>query len=415
MRLLAVIFYAGSGGRLRQLLVTGKTFVILSVCSMIFFLLLGLGNMAHKQASTSPVSSMKGFAAAVPGSLFADMLGMEIPSFEGQQSNAGSFSGMQTAAFLMRLLTDINPNDPRSLVAGEFPGMRADDAYLLRSGSGTGSGPGPKDRQPLPIAGTGNEAPGGGAPQDNGITEPLPDEADNEPAAPEPQPPEESSPTTGGRKVAFIYHSHPRESWHPVVGKDPNSGDKNITLVGKRLADKLEEQGIGALHSGTDYPTAIEKYRWELSYKYSMETVKEAMADNDELTFFFDIHRDSQRRKLTTATIDGKDYAQVYFIIGHRNPDWRKNEAFATRLHEALEKKYPGISRGVWGKDSATGNGEYNQSLSPESVLIEIGGVDNTLEESYRTADVLAGIISDMYWEDAEKADTLPQTGKSKL
>src|SRR5690606_4965724 len=152
-------------------------------------------------------------------------------------------------------------------------------------------------------------------------------------------------------------------------------------------------------HSNTDYPTAIKDYRWELSYKYSKKTVTEAMESNDDLEFFFDIHRDSQPRKYTTATIDGKDYAQVFFIIGHRNPEWRKNEALATKIHEALEKEYPGSSRGIWGKTAATGNGEYNQSLAPESVIVEIGGVENTLEESYRTADALAKVITDIYWE----------------
>jgi stage II sporulation protein P len=193
--------------------------------------------------------------------------------------------------------------------------------------------------------------------------------------------------------------------------KDPNSSTKNITLVGKRLAQKLEEEGIGAQHSNTDYPTAIQNYRWELSYKYSMKTVKEALASNKDLKFIFDIHRDSQKRKYTTIDINGKSYAQVYFIIGHKNPNWEQNEAFATKIHEALDKKYPGISRGIWGKTAASGNAEYNQSLAADSVLIEVGGVDNTLEESYRTADALAEVISEIYW--AEEKVSAPKGNES--
>jgi stage II sporulation protein P len=104
------------------------------------------------------------------------------------------------------------------------------------------------------------------------------------------------------------------------------------------------------------------------------------------------------------VTINGKDYAQVYFIIGHGNKNWRENEAFANKIHAKLEKEYPGISRGIWGKSSANGNGEYNQSLSPNSFLIEIGGVDNTLQESYRTADILARLIADEVFQ-AEKVN----------
>jgi stage II sporulation protein P len=283
---------------------------------------------------------------------------------------------------------------------------------LLRPGSGEPEAP--EDHEPLGEA---------GRPSDNGLPGipgwPDPDfggeqgEATaprEEIAHPELSPQEEppgstEKPSTEGRKVVFIYHSHNRESWYPELKsdkKDPNSDDVNVTLVGKRLAKSLESFGVGSTHSSKDYPTAIQGYNWNYSYKYSLQTVRQALAANKQLKFFFDIHRDSQRRKKTTATIKGKDYAQVYFIIGHRNPNWRENEQFANEIHEQLEQSYPGLSRGVWGKTAANGNGEYNQSIAPDSVLLEIGGVDNTLEECYRTADVLAKVIAELYWDKEE-------------
>ena len=88
------------------------------------------------------------------------------------------------------------------------------------------------------------------------------------------------------------------------------------------------------------------------------------------------------------------------------NKNWKKNEAFANQLQEALDKKYPGIAKGIYGKTTANGNGEYNQSIAADSVLIEVGGVDNTLQESYRTVDALADVISDLYWKD-EKVNVM--------
>lgn len=202
--------------------------------------------------------------------------------------------------------------------------------------------------------------------------------------------------------VVFIYHTHNRESWNSELGENDqnaSSKEKNITLVGKRLAEKLEGKGVGSMVSDADYPTTVPGYEWAYSYKYSRKTVKEAIASNDQLQFFFDLHRDSQSRKYTTAEIDGVSYAQVYFIIGQRNPNWKENEAFAKKIHEKLEKKYPGLSRGIWGKTAASGNAEYNQSLASQNVLIEVGGVDNTLDESYRTVDALAEVISELYKE----------------
>lgn len=419
--------------KLRRLLVTGRTFALLSLGSMVMVIVIGIGAILHQSASTSPVSSMKGFAAAVSNGLFTDMLAMEMPAANPEGGTAASLSGKEISAFLVRLMTDINPSDPKSLLAREYPGMGGNEAYLLRAGMSADMSIEPEDHEPLPGAGETDGPQEGGAGDGSGRPDPGPDEdrsADKEPGADEadsgdkPEAAVEDSggnggegsegavpskPTTAGRKVVFIYHSHSRESWFPLVGdsKVAESPTKNITLLGKRLQQKLEKEGIGAIQSATDYVTAIKEYNWALSYKYSKKTVMDAMADNKDLTFFFDIHRNSLRKKQTTITIDGQAYAQVMFIIGQENPNWRKNEAFANKIQDKLEEQYPGISHGIWGKTTANGNGEYNQSLSPGSVLIEIGGVDNTLEESYRTVDALAKVITGLYW-DANKVD-VPQ------
>lgn len=410
-RTIMLLDFGRESKRMRQLLATGRTFALLSFSSMLFFVVMGLAGMVHQQSTIVPVNSMKGFAAAVSSGFFGDMLEIEMPAFQSS-IQSDSFNTKQMSAFLMRALTEINPSDPKSLLAGELPGLSVNDAFLIRKGIGTDTAVGPEDNAPIPHDSNDGSDVGGEAvnndPGNSGAVKPppgeatLPEDEEEEPVKPEAT----KKPTSTKEKVAFIYHSHNRESWYPelkVKSKDPNSTTKNITLVGKRLATKLEERGVGAIHSNTDYPTTMEKYRWELSYKYSMKTVKEAIASSKDLKFFFDIHRDSQKRKYTTIDIDGKSYAQVYFIIGHKNPNWEQNEAFATKIHQALEKEYPGISRGIWGKTAATGNGEYNQSLAEDSVLVEIGGVDNTLVESYRTADALAKIIAEIYWAD-EKA-----------
>lgn len=415
--------------KLRQLLVTGRTFAFLSLGSMVMVIVIGIGAILHQNASTSPVSSMKGFAAAVSNDLFTDMLAMEMPGAGGEGGTGhASLSGKEISAFLVRLMTDINPLDPRSLLAREYPGMGGNEAYLLRAGTSADMSIEPEDHDPLPGAGESAEPEGGRLGDDSGRPDPGPDEirsSDKEQAegsdhtpddnaavnesdnnADNPAKPVPSKPTTAGRNVVFIYHSHSRESWFPLLGdtKYAESPKTNVTLLGKRLQQKLEKEGIGAIQSATDYVTAIKKYNWALSYKYSKKTVKDAMASNKDLTFFFDIHRNSLRKKQTTITINGKAYAQVMFIIGQENPNWRKNEAFANKIQDKLEKQYPGISHGIWGKTTANGNGEYNQSLSPGSVLIEIGGVDNTLEESYRTVDALSKVIAELYW-DAKKVD----------
>ncbi|QJC52597.1 stage II sporulation protein P [Paenibacillus albicereus] len=390
--------------RLRRLLTAGRTFVAISLSSMVAFMLIGALAMVREERGGS---SLQGLASTVSTAFFADMLGMEIPVYHSPAQ--GSFSDRQLAQAAAETLTEVNPADPRSLLAAGLPGLEPPPASPAPSPDGAAPGAGGEADEPA-----GDEADNLDA-HDPGVL----DEAD-EPgvgpvgempgAAAEPSPPgggAQEPPSAGeaasGKNMVFIYHTHARESYAPeLVGgsSDPQSDQINVGQVGSRLAEQLEKRGIGALHDTTDYPTAVAGYRWELSYKYSKKTVQQAMSENGRLKLFFDIHRDSQKRKITTKSIGGQDYAKVFFVIGKGNPDWKRNMAFAESIHERLEQEYAGLSRGILGKTSKSGNGEYNQSLSGQSILIEIGGVDNTLEECYRTADALAEVIADLYFND---------------
>ena len=304
---------------------------------------------------------------------------------------------------------------------GAEPGL---GETLLESRKESAEGTSPTDASEAAVAmdaATADEpASEGDAPASEGAAAPAnaaPPASAGGDAAPAPAPAVEApAKPAAERKLAFIYHSHNRESWLPELkgtSKDqPNEAfdaDVNVSMLGARLQKKLEELGVGAVHSGTDYNTAVKNFNYNYSYKYSKTTVKEALAVHDDLVYLLDIHRDSSRRKQTTIDIDGKAYAKMYFIVGQGNPHWKENEALAQRIHEAMEKKLPGVSKGILTKGTKHGHGEYNQSLSKGSVLIEIGGVDNTLEESNRTIDALAAILASMA-KDAVKVDANAKT-----
>jgi stage II sporulation protein P len=217
---------------------------------------------------------------------------------------------------------------------------------------------------------------------------------------------EEPSKSTEGKKVAFIYHTHSRESFLPYLkGEDnpDNAHDSkvNIMLVGKKLGEQLEQKGIGAEVNTTDVVKELESkgLDYRSSYKMTREILQTSTNQNRNLTFFFDLHRDSQRRAITTTEINGNDYARLFFIIGTEYTNYEKNLQFAKGLNTLLEKKYPGISRGIFEKNKSQGNGVYNQDLSTHSIIIEVGGVDNTMEEMYRTTDALAEVIAEYYWQ----------------
>lgn len=380
------------------------TFVVISMLSILW------------KMEQSPVQRLEGAAASLPSVFFIDMLGMEVRQLP-RDAQTSSFSTGKVTQFLTQLATGIDVGDPRTLAAQTLPGAPSHQYVILVRGKDTEAHEYPLEIPPSPdLTGSHN-------PEENPAEEPEPDKSDPGGQTPDggtAAPPPNRQPNEGQtepppaidltRKIAFIYHSHNTESYLPELDGEtkPNRAystkehPASIASVGAYLAQKLAGKGIGSLHS--DKP-----YAWRGAYNESRKTVKAAMQKNGSLRFILDLHRDSSRREKTTLTKDGQSYAKLWFVIGKKNPEFEQNFKYAEELNRRVEEKLPGVSRGIIGKLEGS-NGEYNQSLSPYSVLIEVGGVDNTFEECYRTMDILADAIAEMYWdsEETEKVDAPP-------
>src|SRR5690606_26034654 len=172
-----------------------------------------------------------------------------------------------------------------------------------------------------------------------------------------------------------IYHTHNWESWKNVArntkGSSVDDPEVNITLVGKRLGQLLQEKNIPTLIGEENIAERLkqQKLSFSQSYSVSRKAVDKALETYPSLYYFFDIHRDADvPREKTTVTIEGKTYARILFIIGSAHSGYEGNRAFAEELNNLLNNKYPGLSRGILNKSAHQGNGEYNQSVSPGSV-----------------------------------------------
>lgn len=212
--------------------------------------------------------------------------------------------------------------------------------------------------------------------------------------------------STFGRKVVFIYFSHTRESFLPYFkkGTAPESAyhsKVNISLVGNRLGDSLRSNGIWNEVSQIDIVNMLNdrNLTFGRSYQMSREVIVNEMRENRDVEMAFDIHRDSLPREHSTIEIGGESLAKISFVIGSGHENYKENLDFTNGIHEVIERRYPGLSRGVIIKDKSQGNGVYNQDLLPNSVIVEIGGVENNLEELYRSADILGNAISEYYWD----------------
>ncbi len=335
--------------------------------------------MPHSMNAQVPLHAM---ATTLPEDTYASFFQKELPRISNQKEKGDLWAGS-----FITPLARMRWDDPKSWLQSELPGFEfqeppADEPL--------------REQEDMQRALTSTEAP----PPEEVVAAWKKEQSENQPASAQDQ----DALTTGGTKVVFIYHTHNREAYLPELKgeSDAQAYDKktNITLVGKRLADELEKRGIGAAVSTKDYWTELGG-QYHLSYSASRKTVQAAMAQNRDLQYILDIHRDALPREKTTRKINGIDYAAIVFVVGKANKNWQQNEQFAKQIHAELEKKYPGLSKGVTGKNTEGGrsNGEYNQSIHPNSILVEIGGHENTLAEAYRSAAALADALASMYWQ----------------
>ncbi|WP_117169171.1 stage II sporulation protein P [Paraliobacillus sediminis] len=357
------------------------------VILIVLFVSIGLFTTA-KPAYRISSTLLTSWTSQINGSSFLYLLGMENQQFI--DAYPSDVEPIKWNDFLFELTTNIKPNDVRSLLGRELPGFYAFDRKIIIAGEGT-------DYTDLPIESS--------SPLDV-VLEERDATMDEEIPKNEQTEEEQNEQTIEGEKVVFVYNTHNRESFLPHLDgvDDPNNAfhdEVNITKVSDRLAESLEAKGIGAQVDHTDFMSVLNKNDWEYwqSYEASKPIVEEALAGNKQIEYVFDLHRDSRRKDDTSTTIDGETYANLFFVIGSDYSGNEDNVALATKLHEQLEATYPGLSRGVTEQGGTGRNGIYNQNLADNAILIEVGGVDNTMEELYRSADALADVFSTYYWD----------------
>jgi stage II sporulation protein P len=311
----------------------------------------------------------------------AILLGMstEIPQLESTLD--AEMPSISKLAF--SLATGINATDFASYLGKELPGFEAYNTKIYVAGIGS-------DYTNLPM-----ESP---PPNFEELLEDYDEEDIQNPEEPSEPTPEPVNPSV------FIYHSHSWEAFNPLM-EEVNTNvssidtDENIVLVGSMLANELNEYGIETLHDQTNIAKELRDngMTWTDSYEYTRDLVTQAASNNQNINYFIDVHRDAASKDVTTMEIEGKSYARLYFVVGEENKNYKQNLKFVEALNAALEKEYPGISRGIYLKDRYEGNGVYNQDVSDKAILIEVGGVDNTKEELTNTVEAFAKVFQELY------------------
>lgn len=197
--------------------------------------------------------------------------------------------------------------------------------------------------------------------------------------------------------LVYIYNSHPQE----MIGStfvDLSVGEMNVIEFSHRMATIFEDYGIPSLVEDRNVVDVLRANNWNFaqSYQASRIFIEERIHQHPTLQFFFDLHRDGIPHELARMDLDGRAYARILFVIGANNPvGYAENYAMARRLHNMLEERRPGISRGITISGGDFRNGVYNQDIARTLQLIEIGTVETTTEEATNTMEVLAEVLAE--------------------
>ena len=83
------------------------------------------------------------------------------------------------------------------------------------------------------------------------------------------------------------------------------------------------------------------------------------------------------------------------FVIGKNHKNYKFNYDLVSNLNKIIKNINNKLSRGIYVKE----NSAFNQDLDKNVLLIEIGGVENTMEEVNNTLNVLCDVLEYYYYE----------------
>jgi stage II sporulation protein P len=177
-----------------------------------------------------------------------------------------------------------------------------------------------------------------------------------------------------------VYHTHSDESYRPGDGTDSSPGKGGIYQVGASFVAAVQAQHLKAVqrpenHNPHDYG----------AYGRSRRTALQALNLHGPAALF-DIHRDA-------GPGAGYDYqpgkaSKVMIVIGRSNPAAGTNTAFARLIKEKADELHPGLVKGIF-----LGQGNYNQDISPRSLIFEFGTEETPRAEAEGGAALLAGAV----------------------
>ena len=209
----------------------------------------------------------------------------------------------------------------------------------------------------------------------------------------------EAAPEGKERGTIALYHTHNAESYVPTDGTDSIYGKGGIHKVGSAFASALQELGITV-----DYSENLHLPHDRGAYRRSRETVLELISNEPDA--IFDIHRDAAPQGAYAIELEDQWMTSVQFVVGRQNQNLGINKKYAQSLKKIADDMYPGLVKGIF-----YGRGNYNQDLSPLSLLLEAGAHTNSRPAAEKGISLFAEVVDFYFYGPTAEADGLGQGG----
>lgn len=194
--------------------------------------------------------------------------------------------------------------------------------------------------------------------------------------------------------LVYIYNTHDMEAYSSSLVESYNVR-YNVKMASYILSDYLSDLNIPSYveeNSTTELVNTMEIY--ENNYEASRDLIEKRQKEYPSIKYFIDIHRDAMdEQESTKVEVDGKEYAVLMFVIGEENPNYQENLALAEAINAKLD---PRLTKGIIKKSGEGVNGVYNQDISKNTILVEVGSEENTIEEVDNSLEVLARVLMEV-------------------
>ncbi len=197
--------------------------------------------------------------------------------------------------------------------------------------------------------------------------------------------------------IVYIYSTHQGEGYGGGVFAEHDI-TPTVMMASYRLREELNKKGIPTLVETTSISDIIKTNGWDYNstYRVSRMLMENAKASHPTLEYFIDFHRDAIPYQSSIIEYNEKVYAKIMFVIGTDHENSQENINLATQISDLLNKRVPGISRGLYYIGNREVNGVYNQDFSPKALLFEVGANYNKISEVNNTVMVLADALKEV-------------------